>query len=198
MNIWAYARVDTVQPENLAKLKKAGINWLALGIESADAAVREGARKKMRTEDIRAVVNAIQSAGIRVIGNFIFGLPEDRLKTMKETLELAMELNCEFANFYCAMAYPGSHLYDIAVEQQWALPKEWYGYSQHSYETLPLPTKYIRADEVLRFRDDAFHSYFENPKYLAMIKDKFGSDVKDYIVRMTGTRLKRRILEQGL
>ena len=43
-----------------------------------------------------------------MIGNYIFGLPEDDLETMQETLDLALELNCEFANFYCAMAYPGS------------------------------------------------------------------------------------------
>lgn len=36
LNIWAYARVDTVQPANLARMKQAGINWLALGIESAN------------------------------------------------------------------------------------------------------------------------------------------------------------------
>ncbi|MEI6705376.1 MAG: radical SAM protein, partial [Deltaproteobacteria bacterium] len=43
LNIWVYARVDTVKPENLAKMKQAGINWLALGIESANPDVRDGA-----------------------------------------------------------------------------------------------------------------------------------------------------------
>jgi anaerobic magnesium-protoporphyrin IX monomethyl ester cyclase len=35
VNIWAYARVDSVQDEFLDKLKAAGVNWLCLGIESA-------------------------------------------------------------------------------------------------------------------------------------------------------------------
>ncbi len=195
LNIWAYARVDTVKTENLEKMKKAGINWLALGIESANPFVREGASKQMRVKDINNIVRIIQGSGIRVIGNFIFGLPEDNQKTMQETLDMAMDLNCEFANFYCAMAYPGSKLYDIAIKERWELPKEWHGFSQHSYETLPLPTKYIGAKEVLRFRDEAFHAYFTNPGYLNMIEVSFGEEIKKHIQGMTMGRLKRKVLE---
>ena len=194
LNIWAYARVDTVKPENLGKMKKAGINWLALGIESANPDIRDGAEKRMRVKDIKNVVRAIQNAGIRVIGNYIFGLPDDDLKTMQETLDMAVELNCEFANFYCAMAYPGSRLYDIAVKERWELPKEWHGFSQHSYETLPLPTKYISAKEVLKFRDNAFHEYFSNSSYLKMVEEKFGRSVRGHIEHMSSIRLKRKIL----
>ncbi|MBI4656284.1 MAG: cobalamin B12-binding domain-containing protein [Elusimicrobia bacterium] len=195
LNIWAYARVDTVKPENLQKMKKAGINWLALGIESANPDVRDGAEKRMRVKDIKHVVQAIQDEGIRVIGNYIFGLPDDNLETMQETLNMAMELNCEFVNFYCAMAYPGSKLYEIAIREGWQLPNKWHGFSQHSYETLPLPTKHISAKDVLKFRDDAFHKYFENPDYLNMVQQKFGSEVESHIREMTKTRLKRRLLE---
>ena len=141
------------------------------------------------------MVELIQNANIRVIGNYIFGLPDDDQRTMQETLDMATELNCEFANFYCAMAYPGSKLYDIAVKEGWKLPNEWHGFSQHSYEMLPLPTKHISAKEVLKFRDDAFHKYFENPDYLRMIGEKFGEKVKKHIQGMTKTRLKRKLLE---
>lgn len=195
LNFWAYARVDTVREENLDRMKKAGINWFALGIESANPDVRDGAQKKMRVRDIENVVRKIQDAGIRVIGNYIFGLPDDTLETMQETLDMAMALNCEFANFYCAMAYPGSKLYDIATKESWRLPTEWHGFSQHSYEMLPLPTRQIGAKEVLRFRDDAFHKYFENPRYLEMVEKKFGAEVWEHIKEMTKTRLRRKLLE---
>jgi coproporphyrinogen III oxidase-like Fe-S oxidoreductase len=62
----------------------------------------------------------------------MFGLPDDTHETMRETFDLAIEANCEFANLYCAMAYPGSKLYTTAVESDWELPESWLGYSQHS------------------------------------------------------------------
>jgi len=194
LNIWAYARVDTVKASNLKRMKMAGINWLALGIESANPDVRDGASKRMRSNDIKGIVTTIQSEGIRVIGNYIFGLPDDDMETMGETLDMAMDLNCEFANFYSAMAYPGSKLYTLAVEDGLDLPDEWHGYSQHSYETLPLSTKHIGASEVLRFRDNAFHTYFSNPAYLHSIEKKFGGEVVTHIEQMSSNSLKRKTL----
>lgn len=195
LNIWCYSRVDTIKPENLRKMKKAGINWLALGIETANPEVRNGAKKCMKTKDIKDVVRRIQDKGIRVIGNYIFGLPDDSFITMEETLQMAIDLNCEFANFYSAMAYPGSRLYDIAIGNGWELPKEWHGFSQHSYHTLPLPTKYLSAKDVLKFRDDSFHRYFNNEVYLEMIEDKFGAIVKNHIIQMSSVKLKRKLFE---
>jgi radical SAM superfamily enzyme YgiQ (UPF0313 family) len=195
LNIWAYARVDTVMPHMLDKLRRAGFRWLALGIESGSKHVRDGAQKSLKQDDIVEIVRMIQRADIHVIGNFIFGLPDDDLETMQETLALARELNCEFANFYSAMAYPGSPLYRTAVESGWALPERWSGFSQHSYDTLPLPTDTLTAAEVLRFRDEAFHAYFENPRYLDMVTQRFGRETRAHIEAMTRHRLRRKLLE---
>jgi len=196
LNMWAYARVDSIKFENLDAMKKAGINWLGLGIESANELVRDGVNKRIRKKDVKNVVRRVQDAGIRVGANYIFGLPDDTIDTMQETLDFALEVNTELANMYCAMAYPGSKLYDIAVKEGWALPKEWHGFSQHSYETLPLPTKYLSAKEVLRFRDDAFHNYFESPNYLNMIEEKFGREVVAHVNQILRHKLHRKILKQ--
>ena len=195
-NIWAYARIDTVKEEYLATLKDAGINWLALGIESGNTVVRKDVVKGRFTDvNIRDLVEKIQNHGINVIGNYIFGLPEDNIETMQDTLDLAADLNCEFANFYSAMAYPGSQLYLDALQEGWDLPDEHVGYSQHSYETKPLPTKYISAADVLKFRDEAFLKYYKNESYLGMIEDKFGLKTRTGIEDMTKITLKRKLLE---
>lgn len=194
LNIWAYARIDTVRPERLELLRRAGMRWLALGIESGSAHVRDGAEKSFGQDDIRDIVRLIQRAGISVIGNYIFGLPDDDRESMRETLDLAMELNCEFANFYSAMAYPGSPLYAMAVAKGWDLPDSWSGYSQHSFDCRPLPTEKLSAADVLRFRDDAFHEYFAARRYLDMATQKFGIETRRHIEQMAAARLKRALL----
>ncbi len=195
LNFWAYSRVDTVKPHMLDKLRKAGIRWLALGIESGSKHVRDGSDKRLRYEDMVTIVRQIQLANICVIGNYIFGLPDDTLESMRETLDLAMELNCEFANFYSAMAYPGSRLFDLAVQEGWDLPSQWSGFSQHSYDCRPLPTETLAAAQVLKFRDEAFHEYFDNPRYLSMVAQRFGWETRDHVKDMAGHRLRRQLLE---
>ena len=67
----------------------------------------------------------------------------------------------------------------------------WIGYSQHSYNTLPLRTKHLKASQVLEFRDQAFDKYFKNQNYLTMIKNKFGEETQKHISKMSEHKLKR-------
>jgi radical SAM superfamily enzyme YgiQ (UPF0313 family) len=195
LNVWAYTRVDTIKDGMLDKLKAAGVNWLAFGIEAGAARVRANVDKAFDQDEVFRVIGRVRDAGINVIGNYIFGLPEDDLETMRATLDLATDLNCEFANFYSAMAYPGSPLYALAVRQGVPLPRRWTGYSQHARDTLPLPTRHVTAREVLHFRDEAFLRYYTNPRSLEMVGRRFGPETVEHIRQMTGYRLERDLLD---
>ena len=195
LNIWAYARVDTVKPETLDILRRGGIKWLALGIESGSKYVRDGADKKLKNNDIIGTVKQIQDHGINVIGNFIFGLRDDTMDTMQQTQDLAMDCNLDWANFYCAMAYPGSALYDQALREGWTLPPDWRSFSQHNSDSRPLDTEHIGAHDVLAFRDKAFTDFFSNEGYLTRIGLKFGPEARKHVEGMTTYRLKRKLLE---
>lgn len=194
LNLWAYSRVDTIQQQVLKKMKRAGFNWLCLGIETANSNIRSGVNKHIGN-DVTSVVRAIQDQDIHVLGNFMFGLPDDTRQSMQATLNMAKNLNCEFVNFYCTMAYPGSRLYDqwISTDPN-MLPSDWNGFSQHSYDCLPLPTRHLSAAQVLAFRDDAFNTYFTNEDYLLMLEQKFGLKARAHIERMTEVKLDRRLL----
>lgn len=194
LNLWAYARVDTVQDALLDKLAAAGFRWLAFGIESASEQVRDGVEKRFDQEQIFTTLKKVRAAGIHVIGNYIFGLPDDDHESMQDTLDLAQQLRCEFANFYTTMAYPGSPLYDQALRAGWTLPASWSGYSQHAVDTLPLPTRHLSAAEVLAFRDAAFDRYFSDPNYLASIERTFGLATAAEIRAMTSQRLERELV----
>lgn len=195
LHAWAYARVDTLDPVALRELRAAGVRWLALGIESAAQNVRAAVAKQFYAE-IRQAVDMIHDAGIWVMGNFIFGLPEDTLESMEATLELALDLPCEFVNFYCATAYPGTVLYEQAVRAGTRLPPAWHAYAQHAYEFVPLPTKYVSARDVLAFRDAAFVRYMTDARYLAHVERTFGGAARAHVTALVKQPLRRRLLEQ--
>ena len=196
VNIWAYARVDSVKDEFLDRMKAGGINWLCLGIESASDYVRDGADKQYDNNDLIDVVRRIQGAGLNIIGNYIFGLPDDTPERMQETFDLSLELNCEFANYYSAMAYPGSPLYTSALKSGQKLPESWHQFSQHSYDSLPLSNVHCSAAEILEYRDIAWNKHFTADSYLNMVRDKFGQGVVDHIGRMVEIPLNRKIVNE--
>ena len=195
VSIWCYGRTDTVAPDYLKLIRAAGIDWIALGIESGAAEVRDAARKHLDDEEIESVVRTIEKAGINVVGNYIFGLPHETKETMEATLRLAQNLNTAHANFYTAMAYPGSRLYDEALEKGWTLPETWAGYSQHNRHTHPLAVGDLMAHDILGFRDEAFQRYFTAPRYLAQVGQRFGHAARANIEKMTSYKLKRDLLE---
>ncbi len=199
LQLWAYSRVDTVKrPEILDLVRKAGIKWLCLGIESGDKTIRlEISKGKFEDVDVTKVVKQIHTAGINVMANYIFGLPGDNEETIKKTFDLSLEMCTLGWNTYAAMALPGSSLYKQAVENNIELPKTYSGYSFHAYDTIPLPTKYLKNFEVLKMRDEAFINYHTDKKYLKKIEENFGSEAKKNIEEMTKIKLKRRIIEEA-
>ena len=194
-NIWAYSRIDTCKPQYLEKLKKAGVNWLGLGIENPDTVLRKEVHKDSYKEvKIIDVINGIRDSGINVAANYIFGLPEDTEKSLKFTYDFAEEANSEMVNFYSAMAYPGSPLFLEARKNGIELPSTYSGYSQHSYDTQNLSTAKLSAGQILKFRDEAWMKYHTNEKYLNLIKEKFGQNAVDNIKSTTKIKLKRKLL----
>jgi anaerobic magnesium-protoporphyrin IX monomethyl ester cyclase len=196
LRMWAYSRVDTIRrPGVLKLLRKAGIKWLCLGIESADKNVRlEVSKGKFEDVNIVDVVNQIHDADIGIIANYMFGLPGDTHETMQKTLDLSLELNTIAWNAYAAMPLPGSQLYKNAVDAGIDLPEDYAGYSFHAYTTKPLPTKDLTPEEILEFRDKAYLIYHNDKKFLEKVKNTYGNIAVDNIIKNTKVKLKRKIL----
>jgi radical SAM superfamily enzyme YgiQ (UPF0313 family) len=190
-NIWAYARISTINDDQLVTMRKAGIKWLAYGIESGDDHVLQNVDKHLTADLTRRVVEMTRDHGISVCGNYIFGLPGEDADSMKKTLDLAIELNAEWANFYSVIPYPGSRLYTEAVEKKLSLPKTWSGYSQYSADCCPLPTEKLSSQEILAFRDEAFRTYYTNESYLTHLRKTFGDKAVKHVKQMMLHEMRR-------
>jgi radical SAM superfamily enzyme YgiQ (UPF0313 family) len=197
LRMWAYSRVDTIRDlEQLNLVRRAGIRWLCLGIESANRDVRlEISKGKFKDVDIREVVKMVHEADIDVLANYIVGLPGEDLQDMQRTLDLSIELCTSGWNMYAAMALPGSQLYADALASDVEVPTTYEGYSFHSYDSLPLPSGRATAAQALRFRDEAFGVYHTNARVLERIRSRFGEAAAAQVAAMTQITLKRRILD---
>ena len=163
-NFWCYGRADCIRVKHLKMLKDSGINWIALGIEGP---------KDPKSGKIKAMVKIIKEHGINIVGNYLVGTDDD-------PLDLAVELNCEWANFNPLMSFPGSNLWKDGQSTDW---EQYCYYSERCNPVGGLQT-------ILR-RDDCFSMYFSNRQYLLMMKEKFGRGVEGEIKDMLKTKLKR-------
>jgi len=197
LSIWIYARIDNVDEELLSAMRGTGIKWIGYGIESVSDHAREDTNKNQYNyEKTKKIVALTQDCGMYVCGNLMFGLPGETLEDMKFDLAAAREMNVEYPNLYCTMAYPGSQLYNeiLSKNPNW-LPDTWAGYAQYTYDTKPLPNEHLTAEEILRFRDYAFTAFFnDNKRYFDMINNKFGLPAVDAIKNMLKGKINRKLL----
>jgi radical SAM superfamily enzyme YgiQ (UPF0313 family) len=191
LNIWAYARPDTAKPRLLDQLRRAGVTWLCLGIESGSTDIRREVDKNFDQDSVYRVVEQIQNAGIEVMANYIFGLPGETQESMQATLDLALDLNCAGANFYCNVPYPGSQEWTTLDPSLKARYTDWGMMAQLSVDFLPMPGVHLSSAEILQFRDDAFRTYHLRPAFLQMVEKKFGAPARREVETLAACTLER-------
>lgn len=195
ISTWAYSRCDTVVEKYLPLLRKSGIEWLALGIESANHTIRQEISKgTFKDIKVTEVIDTVRKHDINVISNFMVGFENENIKEMEQTLELALSLQTEFFNVYPAMLLPGSPMYYDAKQKGWPIPESYEAFAFHSYECTPTRTKHLTSAEVLSFRDMFWQKCASNTSYLSFVEKKFGLTARQNIENISKIKLKRKLL----
>ena len=160
-------RVNIIKEDMLALMKKAGCELIAYGIETSQQKGLDWLRKGVKVEQIERAVKLTKSAGIKVLGYFIFGIPGETYEDELASVEFAIRLKLDYVQFASLSPFPGSELYDLAVAKGWY--KESVGPAPEEYgERRPLLiTDYWTEDRLKRIMRQAYRRFYFRPGYLA-------------------------------
>lgn len=162
----ANARVNT-DLETLKIMKKAGCRLLCVGFEASEQEVLNSVDKKTTKKMQIEFMNNCRKAGILVNGCFMFGLPSDTKETMRKTLEFAKQLNCDTAQFYPLMVYPGTAAWEWVKKNGYLTTKD---FSKWLTSDGQMTTTVSRPDltngELLAFCDLARSEYYLRVGYI--------------------------------
>jgi len=106
------SRVNTVDPEMLALMKRAGCYLISFGLESGSQAVLDRLGKATTVEQGIRAVEMTHAAGIKVFGSFMIGSPGETPGTVDETIRLIRRLKLDEVGLGVTTAYPGTELFD--------------------------------------------------------------------------------------
>jgi len=113
--MYIFARVDTVNPLLLKKLKEAGCAMICFGLESGNQKVLDKANKRTTLARARRAVEFCQDVGISPFGSFILGLPGETRETMEETYSFARSLGIPYG-FHLLAPFPGTKIREKAED----------------------------------------------------------------------------------
>jgi anaerobic magnesium-protoporphyrin IX monomethyl ester cyclase len=161
---FANARADNlVDAGFVQRLKRSGCWMLSMGIESESDAVRKNMLKKLERQKIQAAFENLRQAGIKSFAFFIYGYPGETPESMEQTTRYAVELDADFANFYPAVPYPGTELFEKARREGLLTTDDW---SKMEYAYYVLEGNGLNEDVVMAALGRARRRFFLRPSYI--------------------------------
>ncbi len=158
---WACnSRVDTLNPEVLGWMRKAGCWIVAMGVESGDQETLDRIEKQAKVEDAYRAVAMLREAGIKSSVYLLMGLPWDTPELIDKQVRFARDLNPDFLEIFYAYPFPGTKLYEICVAEgliePGAIPRE-------AYADPAMPGLHLSLEQFKRLRSRAMRQFYLRP-----------------------------------
>jgi radical SAM superfamily enzyme YgiQ (UPF0313 family) len=157
------ARVDFVNPELLKLMHDSGCWMIEYGIESATQEILDFLKKNIKIEQIKNAIAWTRKARIIAKGNFIFGSPLETKETLRQSIDLAINLKLDYFQHTFMTPLPGSKIYEIA-DKYGLFKKDWRNTNTIRVNFVPCG---LTAQELRYFSKMAWRKFYLRPGVVA-------------------------------
>lgn len=159
---FASACVNQVDKTLLQAMKDAGCWAILFGADSGVQKTLNTLRKATTLEQIRKDVRAAKEVGLKVSTPFIFGAPGETFEDGLKTIEFAIELDADLANFHALTPFPGTYLFDH-LDKYGTVSDD---LSIRTYQAAAFVPYTMTRNEILALRQIAFRRFYSRPVFL--------------------------------
>lgn len=117
--IYVFSSAQVLKSYSIDQLVRLGVSWVWMGLEG-----EQSAYDKLHGVDTRALVELLQSHGIRVLGSSIIGLEDHRPESMDAIIDYAVSHETVFHQFMLYTPISGTPLYERHKQDGSLLPEE--------------------------------------------------------------------------
>lgn len=112
---WACeSRADSLDPDLLRLMERAGCRWLYIGVESGSPRMLQIMHKEETLGDFRNAFGWCRQAGIKTYASFVVGMPGETPRDVRSTLRFAREIEPDSVTFNIFVGIPDSPWYQQA------------------------------------------------------------------------------------
>jgi radical SAM superfamily enzyme YgiQ (UPF0313 family) len=186
---WANVRVN-IDLDTMGLMKGAGCRLVIPGFESGVQEILDNMKKGITVEQSIEFVKNAKKAGLLIHGCFMVGNPGETWQTMNETLNFAIKLNIDTAQFFPMIPYPGTAAYKWAKENSFLNSTsfdQWL--TKDGLHNTVISINGLSANEMVRFCDNARRKYFLRLRYLLYKLTQCMSDYQEFKRTMKSLRI---------
>src|SRR5208282_1818353 len=155
------------------------LRLLLVGYESGTQKILRNIKQGMLVDVARRFTKDCHELGIKIHGTFIMGLPGESKETIEETIRYATEINPHTIQVSLAAPYPGTFLFNQAIENGWLD-------DEHGVQMAPLHYPHLSHTEIF----DSVETFYKRFYFRA---GKIGSLVGEMV--LSPQMMKRRLRE---
>lgn len=159
-------RADRLTEPLVAKLAQAGVYRTGIGIESGDQRIVDNINKSLKLEQVKLALSWLRKHNIVTFGYFQFGLPGETKETMQRTIDFALEVNPNWANFGITTPLPGTPLYKelqqqgkLTVLADEGIETGFYSVKEGHYDIGD-----VTMEDVMRYQQMAWRKFYFRPR----------------------------------
>jgi hopanoid biosynthesis associated radical SAM protein HpnJ len=166
---WSCNAKANVPRETLKVLKDNGLRLLLVGYETGNQQILYNIKKGMRVDVARRFTKDCHELGITIHGTFILGLPGETKETIEETIKFATEINPHTIQVSLAAPYPGTFLYNQAVENGWLDADHAELVDEHGIQIAPLHYPHLAHQEIFDSVETFYRRFYFRAGKIASI-----------------------------
>ena len=167
--VWSCNAKANVPRKTLEVLKDNGLRLLLVGYESGNQQILYNIKKGMRIEVAEKFTRDCHELGVQIHGTFILGLPGESTATIRETVEFAKRINPHTIQVSLAAPYPGTFLYNQAVQNGWLDAANAELVDDHGIQIAPLHYPHLSHKEIFDSLEDFYREFYFRPSKIASI-----------------------------
>ena len=166
---WSCNAKANVPRKTLEVLHDNGLRLLLVGYESGNQQILHNIKKGMRIEVAERFTKDCHDLGVTIHGTFILGLPGETGDTIRETVEFAKRINPHTIQVSLAAPYPGTFLYDQAVQNGWLDAANAELVDEHGIQIAPLHYPHLSHKQIFDSLETFYREFYFRPGKIAAI-----------------------------
>lgn len=159
----ANVRGDVINEKTATLMKASGCHALHIGVETSNQDILAATQKKITLSRIKQSFGICHSKGIVTLGYFILGLPGETPKDLEQTIQFAVELDCDYASFNMPFPTIGTSLRKDAIEQG-LIESDNEEIYDGSLEPI-LNTQSLSSKQIVDYKKLAFRRFYLRPQF---------------------------------
>ncbi|MBI4708681.1 MAG: radical SAM protein, partial [Candidatus Portnoybacteria bacterium] len=159
------ARVNTVNPELLHYLKKAGCLTIHYGVESGSEKILKSINKGITLKQVKQAFAWTRKEKIQALAYFMIGHPQETEEDIKKTLKFIRSIDADYVMISIYTPFPRTESYDLGIGQG-VFPDVWLELAKNPQMNFQMPIwgECFSKEELQNFMTKGYKAFYLRPK----------------------------------